>query len=353
MQKILFIDRDGTLIEEPEDFQVDALEKIKFKPWVIPSLLALKKAGFLFVMVSNQDGLGTASFPQQDFDETQAFMLNLFRSQGIEFEAIFICPHTESCQCSCRKPKTGLLDDFLKSTTLDYANSWFLGDRPSDAELGNKIGLRSLTVTADFGWKEIESAILNNLKRKASLFRETLETRIAVEVILDSEEPSTINTPIPFFNHMLAQIAKHGGLTLKLDAEGDIEVDDHHLIEDVALVMGEACLLALGNKAGINRYGFTLPMDESLASVVIDLGGRSYCSFIGQFTREMVGGLATEMIPHFFRSMATGLKATLHIKVEGENNHHMIEACFKGLGLTLKQASQVQGERLPSTKGVL
>lgn len=352
MQKILFIDRDGTLVEEPSDFQVDELSKIRLCSDVIPALLSLQKAGFRLVMISNQDGLGTASFPQFSFQRCQNFILSLFASQGICFSDIFICPHRESDNCNCRKPKTGLLDAFLQQNSLDRKQCWVIGDRPTDKELAQNIGVAFLPINATYGWKAVAQTILQQ-ERTAIIQRQTKETTIELQVNLDAELENKIQTPIGFFSHMLEQIAKHGGFGLQVQAKGDVEVDEHHLIEDTAIALGEALKKALGDKWGIARYGFTLPMDEALATVALDLCGRSYCVFEGQFTREFVGGMATEMVPHFFHSLASSLGATLHIKVNGQNHHHMIEACFKALGRTLRQACMRCDNDLPSTKGVL
>ncbi|KTD36081.1 histidinol-phosphatase/imisazoleglycerol- phosphat e dehydratase [Legionella nautarum] len=352
MQKLLFIDRDGTLIEEPSDYQVDALDKIRLCQGVIPALLALVKAGYRLVMVSNQDGLGTSSFPESAFQKSHDFILALFSSQGICFSDIFICPHKDQDNCNCRKPKTGLLDAFLIQNQFDRLQSWVIGDRETDRELAQNIGVPFLPVSLEHNWQLIAETILAQ-QRTASIKRQTKETVIEVALNLDSEAANCINTPIGFFSHMLEQIAKHGGFSLQVNAQGDTEVDEHHLVEDTGLALGEAFKKALGSKWGLARYGFTLPMDESLASVAIDLGGRSYCSFEGQFTREFVGGMATEMIPHFFNSFASSLGATLHISVKGQNHHHMIEACFKALGRALRQACARCDSSLPSTKGVL
>lgn len=348
MQKTLLIDRDGTLIEEPDDFQVDQLAKIRLCPQVIPSLLQLQQAGFELIMVSNQDGLGTSSFPLADFERCHDFILQLFSSQGIYFKEILICPHTAADNCACRKPKIGLLTDY----PLDKKQSWMIGDRESDRQFASNLGISFLPINTEQGWTEVVQSILQS-KRRATIRRRTNETSIALTVTLDTNEPSQIKTPIGFFSHMLEQIARHGGFCLQLEAEGDTEVDEHHLIEDVAIALGEAMRSALGNKWGIGRYGFTLPMDESLATVAIDLCGRSSCVFTAPFTREFVGGMATEMIPHFFNSLASSLGASIHVQVEGENHHHMIEACFKGLGRALRQAFQRTDDNLPSTKGLL
>ncbi|STX29312.1 histidinol-phosphatase [Legionella beliardensis] len=350
MQKILFIDRDGTLIEEPPDFQVDSLSKIRLCRDVIPSLLALKKAGFRLIMVSNQDGLGSLSFPQAQFQTCHDFILELFASQGIVFNDIFICPHKEEDNCKCRKPKIGLLDNFISTTSFNRAQSWMIGDRLTDKQFADNLSIGFLPVSNDHGWQEITKAILT---RRATIKRKTNETDITVQIELDTDKPSEIKTPLGFFSHMLEQIAKHAGFSMNLQAKGDVEVDEHHLIEDTALALGETLKMALGDKWGIGRYGFTLPMDEALATVAIDLSGRRFCAFEGQFTREFVGGMATEMVPHFFNSLADSLSASLHISVKGENHHHMIEACFKGFGRALKQALQQTDLSVPSTKGVL
>ncbi|MBA2651753.1 MAG: bifunctional histidinol-phosphatase/imidazoleglycerol-phosphate dehydratase HisB [Tatlockia sp.] len=352
MQKVLFIDRDGTLVEEPADFQVDSLAKIRLIPGVIPALLSLVNAGFKPVMVTNQDGLGTKHFPQAAFQSVNEFILNLFSSQGIEFIGVFACPHFLEDNCNCRKPKTGLVDNFLAQTAIDKSNSWVIGDRETDKGLAVNLGLSYLPVAKNHNWQAIANRILQQ-NRTAIIKRQSKETSVELTINLDSDEPSSIHTPIGFFSHMLEQIAKHGGFCLTLNAEGDLEVDEHHLIEDTAIALGEGFKKALGDKWGLARYGFTLPMDEALASVAIDLSGRPYCVFEGQFSREFVGGMATEMVPHFFNSFAYSLGATLHIEVKGKNNHHMIEGCFKALGRALREACKVCDKSLPSTKGIL
>ncbi|MDP3268818.1 MAG: bifunctional histidinol-phosphatase/imidazoleglycerol-phosphate dehydratase HisB [Legionella sp.] len=352
MQKILFIDRDGTLIEEPFDFQVNSLDKIKLTPGVIPALVQLKRAGFTLIMVTNQDGLGTPAFPEEEFAICHEFILDLFSSQGILFDEIFICPHLPEDRCDCRKPKTGLLNDFIQKTPFAKSLSWVIGDRESDQQLAENLGVNFLAISGQQNWQHNAEVILNS-KRTSTIKRTTKETAIELTITLDSDTTSMINTPLPFFTHMLEQVAKHGGFDMQLDVTGDMEVDDHHLIEDTAIALGTALKSALGDKWGINRYGFTLPMDESLASIAIDLSGRGYCEFNGSFTREFVGGMATEMVPHFFKSLASAMEATLHLNVTGTNHHHMIEACFKSLGRALKQAVTQTSNSLPSTKGLL
>ena len=355
-KKILFIDRDGTLIEEPEDFQVDALEKIRLVEGVIPALLELARHGFRFVMISNQDGLGTASFPRADFDACHDHVMQLLTSQGIVFDEIFICPHLPEENCECRKPRTGLLTRFLAANDLDLDTSAVIGDRDTDLELADKLGISGLRIELDGPREHSWAGIVERLchaDREALVERKTSETEIAVAVNLDLAGQTEISTGIGFFDHMLEQIAKHGGFSLELACSGDLEIDEHHTVEDVAITLGTALRKALGNKYGIGRYGFLLPMDESEARVSLDLSGRSVFVFRGTFPRDNVGELSTEMVEHFFRSLADSLGAALHIEVRGENTHHMIEACFKGVGRTLRQAFRRDGTELPSTKGTL
>ncbi len=352
LQNIVFIDRDGTLVKEPLDYQVDALNKIRLCQNVIPALLSLIKGGFKLVMVSNQDGLGTSSFPEASFQLCHDFILDIFASQGIHFDAIFICPHKPEENCDCRKPKTRLLTTFLQQHPMNAEQSWVIGDRESDKQLAQNLKIPFLVVSDKNCWPDIAQTILAE-KRRSRIKRQTKETSVDLSVALDCDKPSQINTPIPFFSHMLEQVAKHGGFTVQLTATGDVEVDDHHLIEDTAITLGEGIKEALGDKWGIARYGFTLPMDESLASVSIDVCGRPFCNFQSPFTREFVGGMATEMVPHFFKSLANSLSAAIHVNVTGENHHHMIEACFKALGRALGQAIQQTNDSVPSTKGIL
>ncbi len=351
---VLFIDHDGTLVEEPPDHQVDSLEKIRFMPGVFAALNELSRSGYRLVIVSNQDGLGTPAHPTARFEQAHGFILDAFRSQGVQFEKVFICPHLPGADCACRKPRTGLLREFLRDGHVDLAASAVIGDRDTDLELARNIGVRGLQVRIDGGALETWPALVQELTaRRASIARLTRETRIAVTVDLDATAPVSIATGIGFFDHMLEQLAKHGGFAMTLSCEGDLAIDEHHTVEDCALAIGEALRKALGRKLGINRYGFLLPMDEARTQVAIDLSGRAYAVFEGRFGREEVGGLATELVPHFFRSLADSLGAAVHISVSGENSHHMIEACFKGTGRALRQAFRREGRELPSTKGVL
>jgi len=351
---VAFIDRDGTLVEEPADEQVDALAKIRFMPGVFAALGELRRRGFRLVMVTNQDGLGTDSFPQADFDLTHGFILEAFASQGIEFDRIFICPHFARDGCNCRKPGTGLVDEYVRSGAVDLAASVVIGDRDTDEQFARNLGVRFLRVRRHGSAAETWPAVVQELiARKARVERRTKETSIEVAVNLDATEPIRIATGIGFFDHMLEQLARHGGFSLELACDGDLHVDEHHTVEDCALALGQAMRRALGDKAGIARYGFLLPMDESLAQVAIDLSGRAHAEFSGRFGREQVGGLPTELVPHFFRSLADSLGAAIHVSVTGENAHHMIEACFKSVGRCLRQAFRREGTDLPSTKGVL
>ncbi len=355
-ERVLFLDRDGTIVEEPPDEQVDSVEKIRLVPGVIPALLELKRAGYRFVLVSNQDGLGTPSFPESRFRETQDFIRALLASQGIEFDAEFFCPHRPQDACECRKPKTGLLSDYVREHTLDPEHSYVIGDRDTDLQLAANLGLGGLRVRADGADGATWPAIVESLVRRrriAVVRRATRETDIHVRVDLDHTAPIAIATGIGFFDHMLEQVARHGGFALELTCTGDLEIDEHHTVEDCALALGQALREALGDKRGIARFGFLLPMDETLAQVAIDLSGRAYAVFEGRFGRESVGGLPTELVPHFFRSLADSLGAAVHISVRGENSHHMVEACFKAMGRALRQAVHIEGTELPSSKGVL
>jgi imidazoleglycerol-phosphate dehydratase / histidinol-phosphatase len=353
-KKILFIDRDGTLIAEPPDEQVDSIEKLEFLPGVMTSLLELKAAGYYFVMVSNQDGLGTKSLPTESFRIPHELMLRIFASQDIIFESIRICPHKHEESCECRKPKVGLLLDYLVEQKINRNDSWVIGDRETDLQLAKNLGIHGIRLGQDGvqNWQDIVQRIITK-PRAAVVSRNTNETQISVEVNLDNAERISIATGIGFFDHMLEQLAKHGNFSLIIKVSGDLHIDDHHTVEDVALAIGEALRQALGDKLGIGRYGFLLPMDESLAQVALDLSGRPFFEFKGLFSREQVGNLSTELVPHFFQSLADSLKANLHIEVKGSNTHHMIEATFKAVGRALRQALAKTDKNLPSTKGVL
>jgi imidazoleglycerol-phosphate dehydratase / histidinol-phosphatase len=355
-RRIIFLDRDGTLNEEVSDEQVDSLAKIRLMPGVVPALLELQRAGFAFVMVTNQDGLGTANFPRESFELAQRFILDLFSSQGIEFEAVCVCPHFKREDCACRKPKLGMVEGFLAANEIDKRYSFVIGDRDTDLEFAANLGIQGLRIRlageSSETWPAIAARILGQARR-ARTHRKTKETDVAVEVDLSHEGPSCIATGLGFFDHMLEQIAKHGGFALNLKCSGDLRIDEHHTVEDCALALGAALREALGDKRGIARYGFLLAMDEAEAQVALDLSGRAFFVWEGKFNRERVGELPTELVPHFFRSLSESLGAALHLSVRGENSHHMIESCFKAVGRSLRQAIRLESTELPSTKGML
>lgn len=352
---VLFIDRDGTLIVEPPDQQVDSYTKFRLAPGVIPALLRLRDAGYRFVMVTNQDGLGTPAFPREQFEGPQQLLLDLLESQGITFDAVLVCPHFPADGCDCRKPGTALVDAWVAEHPLDVARSLVIGDRDTDLELARRLGLGAVRFEpADpRAWAEIALRLAAGAPRRARIERRTRETAIEAEVDLGRDEPIEVATGIGFLDHMLEQVARHGGFALRLRCSGDLHVDEHHTVEDCALALGAALAEALGERRGIARYGFVLPMDEARAQVAVDLSGRPYAVFEGRFPGERAGALPVEMVPHFFRSLADALRAAIHIEVRGENTHHMIEACFKALGRALRQAIRLEGGGIPSSKGVL
>ncbi len=357
MTPILFVDRDGTLIEEPADFQIDAYEKIRFVRNVIPAMLRLRDAGYQFVIVSNQDGLGSDSYPQASFDGPNDLMLQIFASQGIVFRDVLIDPSWPADNSPNRKPGIGMMLPYLQDRTIDWARSAMVGDRPTDIQFADNMKIRGFQLrTPQFGgdwdWDGIAHE-LADAPRRAVVQRDTKETRIRVAVDLDRVAASTIDTGLPFFDHMLDQIGRHGGFALEVQARGDLHIDEHHTIEDTGLALGQALREALGDKRGIGRYGFTLPMDETLASAALDFSGRPYFVFDGAFRRERVGDMPTELVPHFFRSLCDAAGLNLNLKVEGDNDHHKVEACFKALARALRQAIRREGTELPSTKGAL
>lgn len=374
MKKVLFIDRDGTLILEPPiDYQVDSLEKLDYYPEVFFYLRKIiESCDFEIVIVSNQDGLGTNSFPLKDYEIVHEKFLKTFKSQGIIFDDIFIDDSLPEDNSPNRKPGTGLLKKYLEGD-YDLENSYVIGDRITDIELAKNLNAKAIYIISENqssevvkgrltdtcaleanSWKDIaEYLILPN--RKADVYRETGETKIDIELNLDGTGKSEIGTGLNFFDHMLDQISKHGKMDLKIKVEGDLEVDEHHTIEDTALSLGEALLIALGDKKGINRYGFLLPMDDSLAQVAIDFGGRNWLVWDAEFKREKVGDVPTEMFYHFFKSFSDAAKCNLNIKAEGNNEHHKIEAIFKAFAKAIMMAVRRDPEdkSLPSTKGVL
>jgi imidazoleglycerol-phosphate dehydratase/histidinol-phosphatase len=362
MTPILFVDRDGTLIEEPADFQIDRYDKLRFVRGVIPAMLRLRDAGYQFVMVTNQDGLGTDAFPQADFDGPHALMLQVFESQGIVFREILIDRSLPADGAHTRKPGIGLALPLLQDRGIDWSRSAMVGDRETDDAFARNLGIRAFRLKtpqfggdmADAGWNwEGIAHALADAPRTARVLRKTRETRVEVEVDLDRAADPDVATGLGFFDHMLEQIGKHGGFALTLRCEGDLHIDEHHTVEDSALALGQALREALGDKRGVGRYGFTLPMDETLAQAALDFSGRPYFVFDGGFRRERIGELPTELVPHFFRSLCDAAGLNLNLKVQGDNDHHQVEACFKAVARALRQAIRREGGELPSTKGML
>jgi imidazoleglycerol-phosphate dehydratase/histidinol-phosphatase len=359
-QRILFVDRDGTIIEEPADFQIDSYAKLRFVRGVIPAMLKLRDAGFQFVLVSNQDGLGTASFPRESFEGPHALMLQVLESQGIVFREQLIDESFEHEGKPTRKPGIGLLLPYLRDRGIDLANSAVVGDRDTDLQLAANLGCRGFKLApGPDTWENIAHELVD-APRVANVERTTKETRVRVRVDLDRAADPDVATGLGFFDHMLEQLGKHGGFALQLSCAGDLHIDEHHTVEDSALALGQALKQALGDKRGIGRYGdsagtgaITLPMDETLAAAAVDFSGRPYFVFEGRFPRAEVGGLATELVPHFFRSLCETAGLNLHLQVRGENTHHMVEASFKAVARALRQAVRRQGRELPSTKGAL
>jgi imidazoleglycerol-phosphate dehydratase/histidinol-phosphatase len=362
--KVLFIDRDGTLIVEPKSEQIDTLEALEMIPGVIRGLQLLVQRGFTLVMVSNQDHLGSKNYPLTAFQKVQDKLLRLLEGEGIRFSEFFICPHGPEENCACRKPKIGLLEKYLKNSPIDLSRSYVIGDRETDVEMARTIGCKAVRLSSDKKTKadyaspdflEISRYIIKS-ERSARVERVTKETNIVIDIALDGTGKSSIATGIGFFDHMLELFSKHSSIDLKVKVKGDLHVDEHHTVEDAGLVLGEALRQALGDKRGIGRYGFLLPMDESLAEVALDLSGRPFCVFKATFDRDIVGELPTELVEDFFRAFADGLRANLHIQVSGRNDHHKIEAMFKATARALGQAI-ILNERLldvlPSTKGML
>ncbi len=376
-KKVLFIDRDGTLILEPEDEQIDSYEKLRFYPKVFSQLFRIvKELDYELVMITNQDGLGTASFPENTFWPVHNFIVKTFEDEGIVFSEILIDKTFPHENANTRKPGTGMLTKYF-SELYDLKNSLVIGDRLTDMELAINLGAKGIYLNNSEGLGEDEvrasddalkevivletgkwTDIYNFLRLKdrfAEIVRKTKETDIYIKIGLDGTGESEINTGIPFFDHMLEQISRHGTIDLKIDVKGDLEVDEHHTIEDTAIALGEAFQKALQDKMGMERYGFCLPMDDCLAQVAIDFGGRNWLVWEAEFNREMIGKMPTEMFYHFFKSFSDGARANLNIKAEGTNEHHKIEAIFKSFAKAIKMALKRDPDKmfLPSTKGML
>jgi imidazoleglycerol-phosphate dehydratase/histidinol-phosphatase len=378
MKKILFIDRDGTIVLEPEGYQLDSLDKLEFYPKSFQYLAKIaNELDYELVMVTNQDGLGTSSFPEDTFWPTQNFILRAFENEGILFDDIFVDRSFPEDNAPTRKPRTGMLTKYIDNPAYDLANSFVVGDRLTDVELAKNLGAKAIfmNTTEGIGSNEIAAkreeldsvitlqstdwkVIYEFLKlevRSATISRKTNETDIYINLNLDGTGKSKIATGIAFFDHMLDQIARHGQMDLEILVKGDLEVDEHHTIEDTAIALGEVFAKVLGNKMGIERYGFCLPMDDCLAQVAIDFGGRNWLVWETEFKREMVGKMPTEMFLHFFKSFSDGAKANINIKAEGTNEHHKIEAIFKAFAKAIKVAVKRDTEKmiLPSTKGMI
>ena len=356
MKRLLFIDRDGTLIEEPADEQIDDFGKLKFTKGVFRNLNFIRQhTDFEFVMVSNQDGLGTDAFPEDTFWPVHNFILQTLEGEGITFDEILIDPHFPEDNAPTRKPNTGLVEKYMNDPTYDIANSYVIGDRETDRKFAENIGCKSLILSDEgMSWDKI-SELLFAGERTAEVKRTTKETDIHVKVNLDGTGKCDIATGLGFFDHMLEQIGKHGSIDLLIHTKGDLEVDEHHTIEDTAIALGECILTALGNKRGIERYGYCLPMDDCLCSVALDFGGRPWLVWDAEFHREKIGKMPTEMFLHFFKSLSDAAKMNLNIKAEGQNEHHKIEGIFKALARSLKMAVRrdIYHYELPSTKGLL
>ena len=354
MDKILFIDRDGTILREPADEQIDSFEKFQFVPGAISALRFLRQhTDYRFVMVSNQDGLGTPSYPETDFWPTHNLMLDILRGEGVEFDDILIDRSFPEDNLPTRKPGTGMLTAYMNGS-CDMEQSFVIGDRQTDAQLAENLGCQSLILGPEMNWERItEIAYVGS--RQATVRRTTKETDINIRLCLDGTGKSEIQTGLGFFDHMLEQIARHGSIDLYIKVNGDLHVDEHHTIEDTALALGEALNSALGDKRGIERYGYTLPMDDCLCSVALDFSGRPWLVWEAEFHRERVGEMPTEMFLHFFKSLSDAARMNLNIKAEGQNEHHKIEGIFKALARAIRMAVRrdVNHMQLPSSKGVL
>ncbi len=355
MSKYLFIDRDGTLVEEPADEQVDSFQKLRFKPGVFRYLAHICEAtDYELVLVSNQDGRGTEAFPEEDFLPVHTFIMQALADQGIHFSEELIDHHFPEDNAPTRKPNTGLVRKYMDNPLCDIAHSYVIGDRDTDAQLARNMGCQALILSQDLTWADIDS-ILTSPHRTAEVNRKTRETDIHIAVDLDSPQPPTVNTGLGFFDHMLEQIGYHGHIGIEIKTVGDLHVDEHHTIEDTAIAFGEALRKALGDKRGIGRYGFTLPMDDSLCTVALDFGGRPWLNWNVDFRRERIGDMPTEMFMHFFKSLCDAAQMNIYVEAKGDNEHHKIEGIFKAFARSVRQAVRrdMGDESLPSSKGTL
>lgn len=352
MQKYAFVDRDGTIIFEPQDtHQVNGLENVFFLKNVISSLKELQKMGYKIVVVTNQDGLGTQANPLENYNVINGKMLDVLASEEILINEILTCPHFLKEGCDCRKPKTGLVKH-LKDIS---PQSIMVGDRQTDIEFAKNLGIHGFLLVENFNWNDVISAVKSINARKSEIVRETKETAIRVILNLDGTGQGFARTPLNFFNHMLEQLIKHGGFDIEIEAKGDVEIDEHHTIEDVAIALGCAFKEALAEKIGIERYAFEriLPMDEAVSFVAIDISNRPYLQFKVPPMREFVGDFPTEMLKHFFYTFAQNAGITLHLTIEGENTHHIVECAFKGFAKCLASACRITSDNVSSTKGVI
>ncbi len=350
MKKILFIDRDGTILREPEDEQIDSYEKFAFVPYCVTALSRIRRStDYLLVMVSNQDGLGTEAYPEETFWPTHRLMLDILKGEGIEFDAIHIDRSMPTDNAPTRKPRLGMLEEYLDGEKYDLSKSFVIGDRESDRELARNLHCQYLAPD----WKHVEEVVCTTGVRTTNVRRVTGETDITLSINLDGQGVAKISTGLSFFDHMLTQLAHHGNVDIYLKCEGDLSVDEHHTIEDVGIALGEALRKTLTDMRGVERYGFTLPMDDCEAQVSIDLGGRPWLVWDVEFSRERVGDVPTEMFSHFFKSLSDSARMNLHVRATGENTHHKIEAVFKAFARALKMAVRRDPDHLflPSSKG--
>ena len=356
MRRVLFIDRDGTLIQEPDDEQIDSFEKLRFVPGALTALAFIARhTDYQLVMVSNQDGLGTSSFPEETFWPIHRFILQTLEGEGVHFSEQLIDRHFPEDNAPTRKPGTGMVQKYMDDPEVDMAHCYVIGDRETDAQLARNMGCKALILGRDgLTWEKISELVFAG-NRQAEVHRQTAETDIYVAVGLDGNGRTEISTGLGFFDHMLEQIGRHGNIDLTIRVKGDLHVDEHHTIEDTALALGECLLRALGDKRGIERYGYCLPMDDCLCQVALDFGGRPWLVWHADFQRERIGDMPTEMFLHFFKSFSDAARINLNIKAEGTNEHHKIEGIFKALARALKMAvsRDIHHFQLPSTKGLL